>query len=267
MACLLVLLAVALAASAIGWKYIIYFFSIGYGFSIAALAVAMLVIFRHTLDVTAVCLCAVLFLYGCRLGGYLLWRERKSAGYRKILYEPGTAEKKSFFESFFVWIFCAILYVTEVSPVFFRLLNKSEGVSVCRLWAWVGFALMVSGALLEAVADAEKQAAKKKNPGRFVDTGVYRLVRCPNYFGEVVLWTGCLVSGFGAGLTLWQWIIAAVGYIGILYVMFSGARRLELRQNRQYGDDPEYRKYAGGTPVLIPFIPLYSVVKYTFLKA
>lgn len=28
---------------------------------------------------------------------------------------------------------------------------------------------------------------------------------------------------------LWQWVIASLGYIGIVYVMFSGARRLELR--------------------------------------
>jgi hypothetical protein len=47
--------------------------------------------------------------------------------------------------------------------------------------------------------------------------------------------------------------------------MFGGARRLELRQNRNYGDDPEYQKYVKTVPIILPFIPLYSVADYTFL--
>ena len=49
--------------------------------------------------------------------------------------------------------------------------------------------------------------------------------------------------------------------------MFSGARRLEIRQNKNYGSDPEYRKYVKTVPILVPFIPLYSVEKYKWLTA
>ena len=86
-----------------------------------------------------------------------------------------------------IWITCAALYVTQVLPVFYRLLNG------------------------------------KKTDG---------------------------------------WCIA-----GIIFVMFSGARRLELRQNRNYGNDPEYQAYVKKVPILLPFIPLYSVAKYKFLVA
>ena len=47
--------------------------------------------------------------------------------------------------------------------------------------------------------------------------------------------------------------------------MFSGARRLEIRQNKNYGDDLEYQAYVKRTPLLIPLIPLYSLEKYKFL--
>ena len=67
----------------------------------------------------------------------------------------------------------------------------------------------------------------------------------------------------GAG----QWIMALLGYVGIVFVMFSGARRLEIRQNKNYGDDPEYQAYVKSTPIMIPFVPLYSVEKYKFLVA
>lgn len=64
-----------------------------------------------------------------------------------------------------------------------------------------------------------------------------------------------------------QWIAALAGYIGIIYVMFGGARRLEMRQNRTYGDDLEYQNYVKTTPIMIPFVPLYSVEKYKWLVA
>ena len=57
-----------------------------------------------------------------------------------------------------------------------------------------------------------------------------------------------------------------MGYVCIVYIMFGGSRRLEIRQNRRYGADPEYRAYVSRTPVLLPLVPLFSVEKYKFLK-
>ena len=83
----------------------------------------------------------------------------------------------------------------------------------------------------------------------------------------MVFWTGVLISGVTVLSGVGQWVLSLVGYLGIIFVMFSGARRLELRQNRFYGEDPEYRNYVKTVPILLPFIPLYSVAKYKFLVA
>ena len=264
---LLILLAVSLAVSGLGWIYFIYFFSIGYGFGVSALALTMAVLFKDVLTLPAALLCVVMFVFGCRLGLYLLTREKRSTEYRKILYGPDAAKKKPLFVVIVVWIFCALLYVGQVSPVAFYLANAADGLEVNDVWVWIGAAMMAVGVLLEAGSDAQKKAAKKKNPKRFVDTGLYRLVRCPNYLGELVIWTGSFVVCFGASCSVWQWVVAAIGYIGIVYVMFSGARRLEVRQAVTYGNDPEFQKYIKKTPILLPFVPLYSVAKYEWLTA
>ena len=162
-----------------------------------------------------------------------------------------------------IWLLCAVLYVTMVCPVFYRLSNDSGS----NAFTYIGAALMLLGFLMETVADHQKKTAKAVNPHRFVDTGLYRLVRCPNYLGELILWTGVLISGFGALSGFGQWTLAILGYLGIIYVMFSGARRLELRQNRTYGSDPAYQKYSTTVPILLPFLPLYSVVKHKWLVA
>jgi steroid 5-alpha reductase family enzyme len=267
MSYLLILLAVSLAVSGLGWIYFIYFFSIGYGFGISALAVTIAVLFRDVLTVPTAMLCVFMFIFGCRLGLYLLTREKRSPEYKKILYGPDAAKKKPLFVVIVVWIFCALLYVGQVSPVAFYLANKAAGAPVSEVLPWVGAALMALGVALESVADAQKKAAKKINKNRFVDTGLYKLVRCPNYLGELVIWTGAFIVCFGACCTFWQWVIAAIGYIGIVYVMFSGARRLEIRQNKVYGEDPEYQAYIKKTPILLPFVPIYSVEKHTWLQA
>ena len=81
------LLLTALLVSSIGFKNYVWFISLGYGFSIAAEGLLMLILFRKGLTLgTALC-CIVFFLYGCRLGGYLAYRELKSASYKKNM--PG----------------------------------------------------------------------------------------------------------------------------------------------------------------------------------
>ena len=243
---LLILLAVSMAVSGLGWIYFIYFFSIGYGFGVSALAVTIGALFWNQITLPTALLCVIMFIFGCRLGTYLLTREKRSPEYKKILYGPDAAKKKPLFVVITVWIFCALLYVGQVSPVAFFLANKAALQPVNELWAWIGAGMMAVGVLLEAVADAQKSAAKKINKHRFVDTGVYRLVRCPNYLGELVIWTGSFIVCFGACCTAWQWVIAAIGYIGIVYVMFSGARRLEIRQNGAYvqrGNPPNLSYY------------------------
>lgn len=263
---LYVLLAFSFAISALGWVYFIYFFSIGYGFAISALSVAAAIIFRDVISWPALLLCAVLFVYGIRLGLFLLLREKRSASYKKILYQPENTTKKPVFVMIVIWVACALLYVGQVSPVTFYLYNLRSGLAVNEWWMWAGAIVAALGVVIEMVADAQKSAAKKGNARRYVDTGLYRIVRCPNYFGEVLMWTGSFIICFGSCCTVGQWLIAAFGYIGIVYVMFSGARRLELRQAETYGNDPEFQAYIKKTPIIIPFVPIYSVAKYTWLK-
>jgi hypothetical protein len=62
-----------------------------------------------------------------------------------------------------------------------------------------------------------------------------------------------------------QILFALIGYLGILYVMFGSTRRLEVRQNKNYGSDPAYQAYVRKTPVLIPLIPLHSVVDWKWI--
>lgn len=257
----LILVILALTVSSIGFKKYVWFISIGYGFSIAAMGAAMLILFRHSLNAGTVLACILFIVYGCRLGGFLAYRELRSKAYNRAMQkETKDGSQVSLGAKFAIWISVALLYVCQVSPVMFRL----ENATAANPLIFIGCIISICGMILESTADFQKNAAKKMNPHRFVDSGVFKIVRCPNYLGEILMWTGVFVGGFtsvhGA-----QWIAAIIGYAGIVYIMFGGARRLELRQNRNYGADPEYQAYVKKTPIILPLVSLHSVAKYKWL--
>ena len=258
-----ILFGICMLVSAIGFKNYVWFISLGYGFSIAAQGVAMLIMYGPGLTVGIIITCVLFILYGLRLGGYLAIREFGKSSYKKNMKgEIKDGKTVPFGVKVAIWTSCAVLYVTQISGVFYRLLNAAKD----NIWVFIGAAVMLFGVSLETAADIQKNEAKKVNPRRFVDTGLYRIVRCPNYLGEMIFWTGVVISGIGA-VSGWQWVVVAIGYIGIIFVMFSGARRLEIRQDKNYGADPEYQKYVATVPILLPFIPLYSVKKHKWLVA
>lgn len=260
----LIMLIVALAVSSIGFKKYVWFISIGYGFSVAAIGIALLVVFRDGLSFGTLTACILFIVYGCRLGGYLAIREIKSKAYNeKMKKEIKSGKGMNPLIKCSIWISAALLYVCETSPVLFRLKNE-KGTDVLLM---IGAIVSVSGLVIESLADYQKNSAKKKDPKRFVDTGLYKIVRCPNYFGEMLFWTGVFLGGINIYTGFLQWLVAVLGYVGIIYVMFGGARRLEIRQNRTYGADPEYKEYVKKTPIMIPLVPIYSVEKYKWLVA
>ena len=258
-----ILFGICMLVSAIGFRNYVWFISLGYGFSIAAQGVAMMIMYGSGLTVGTTITCVLFILYGLRLGGYLAIREFGKSSYKKNMKgEIKDGKTVPFGVKIAIWTSCAVLYVTQISGVFYRLLNGAKD----NIWVFIGAAVMLFGVSLETAADIQKNEAKKVNPRRFVDTGLYRIVRCPNYLGEMIFWTGVVIAGIGA-VSGWQWIVVAIGYIDIIFVMFSGARRLEIRQDKNYGGDPEYQKYVATVPILLPFIPLYSVKKHKWLVA
>ena len=257
---ILIMMVIALLLSSIGFKKYVWFISIGYGFSVAGIGFAFLTQSGFK-DEGIIIAGLLLIIYGIRLGGYLTIREKNSSYNAKMKNEIAPGDSLGMLHKIAIWVTAALLYVSETCPVAFRIINMEEADGALI----AGLAISLAGLVIESLADIQKNSAKKKNPGRFVDTGLFKLVRCPNYFGEMLFWTGIFISGITVYSNTLQWIAALLGYLGIVYVMFSGARRLETRQNRTYGNDPEYRKYVKTTPILIPFIPLYSVEKHKWL--
>ena len=252
--------ALSLLVCLCGFKKYVYFMSIGYGFSVAIIGAAMAIL-GLTGAYTGLTLAhyvqfALFIIYGFRLSGFLLIREIKNAAYRKTLAEA-TGSEVPVFVKFFMWLTMGVLYVSQTSGVAFRLFNGSGSSAV----QWVGIAISAFGIVLEAIADKQKSAQKAKRPDMVAMEQLYKIVRCPNYFGEILFWTGVTVSALDCLMGIGQWITVIIAYILIVFIMFNGAQRLEKRQMARYGSNPEYKAYADKTPIIIPLLPIYHLNK------
>ncbi|MBQ2733612.1 MAG: DUF1295 domain-containing protein [Clostridia bacterium] len=261
-----ILCAVCAVLCAVGFYKFVYFLSIGYGFAVAGGSLVVLIM--YFIEPTAVpawimlVQTALFVVYGIRLSGFLLVRELKNVTFRKTDVAKDTLAKNNekkmpVFVLVTIWVSVAVLYTAQVSPMLFRFVNGSTDVTV----PVIGFAVSVIGIVLEAVADNQKSAQKKERPDMVATKGLYRIVRCPNYFGEILFWTGVFISGISTYGTVGQWITAVIAYICIVFIMFNGAQRLEKRQMARYGANAEYNDYANKTPIIIPLLPIYHLNK------
>ena len=258
-----IILIVCAVLCAVGFYKFVYFLSIGYGFAVAGGGITILVLammngWTDGVLWLALIQMALFLAYGIRLSGFLLVREIKNAAYRKTLSEAtGDDKKMPIFVLVTIWVCVSILYVAQVSPMLFRYMNGTKDIVV----PVVGIVISVLGLLLESIADKQKSAQKAVNPDKVAMAGLYKIVRCPNYLGEIIFWTGIFISGVTAYQGVGQWIMAIIAYICIVFIMFNGAQRLEKRQMGRYGDDPEYNAYADKTPIIIPLLPIYHLNK------
>lgn len=259
-----IFLIVSAVCCCIGFKKYVYFLSVGYGFSVIGLGIAYFVacLAGHMeWGIPLMVQCVLFVVYGARLSGFLIYREVKNGNYRKVLKEVTKEDEKPmpFFVKLSIWVCVAIMYVMQTCPVFYRAYNGQGKEIVLPV---IGAVISVIGLILESLSDKQKGQQKAANPNMVATKGLFKMVRCPNYFGEILFWTGVFVSGVNALVGVGQWIVAVLGYFLIVMVMFNGAQRLDRRQEARYGSSEEYRAYADHTPIIIPLIPLHHIGKY-----
>lgn len=255
----IILFVAALIFCSVGFYNFIYFMSIGYGLAVAAIGFALGIIYLDDYTTPGTVIADVLMiLYGLRLASFLIYREYQTKSYKKVMEKASSSVTSiSFPIKIVMWLAMALLYVLQTSPLFFRLDNMAAD-NAC---IYVGCIISAIGIILETTADIQKSLQKNVRPDMVATKGLYKIVRCPNYFGEILFWTGVFIEGFGGYEGAFQLIFSLIGFVIILYVMVDSAKRLEQKQIKNYGDKEEYINYADNTPILFPFIPLYHLVK------
>ena len=119
---------------------------------------------------------------------------------------------------------------------------------------YVGVILWIIGFLVEVIADNQKSRFKADpaSEGRFINTGIWSRAQHPNYFGEIVLWTGVAVMAWPSLSESALIFLVSPLFVALLLTRISGIPLLRKTAGARWGDDPEYQAYLKETPVLIP---------------
>jgi len=245
---------ICLVISALGFWRTDWFISIGYGLSIAALSIFWGVTWRDQLHAVSLVQLILLCVYGGRLAGYLIYRERTASFSGELKVSRQRSQHIQGGAKLAIWISVSALYVSMAAPA--AMVLDASNAGVLQL---VGVSVMAVGFVLEMVADFQKSAAKAAQPDQFVHRGLFACVRYPNYLGEMVFWLGNFICGVAVYQHVAAWGLAGVGVICIELIMLGSARRLELKQGARYGDSSEYTDYVHRVPILFPWVPLYSL--------
>ncbi len=193
---------------------------------------------------------ALTILWALRLGSFLTSRIRALGSDRRFRHI------KSQFAVFFMTWTLQGLWVTMSFAAGLAAISSARQVPA-DAFLLLGALLWVAGFVIEAVADDQKRRFRLEpgNEGRFISSGLWAWSQHPNYFGEILLWSGVAVMAFPV-LSGWQHItLASPLFVWLLLTRISGMRMLDASASTRWGGDPAYAAYLARTPRLIPRPP------------
>jgi steroid 5-alpha reductase family enzyme len=207
----------------------------------------LLVLLTPGVDARGLLLAALVMVWAVRLGSFLFRRVSKHGKDDRF-----DEIKPSLIRFLNTWTVQG-LWVVLTAAAAWTAITSATRVAL-DWWALMGFVVWAVGFGIEAVADNQKGRFKADpaNRGRFISTGLWSKSRHPNYFGEIVLWTGVLLIAVPV-LEGWQWAaLLSPVFVALLLIKGSGIPLLEKKADQKWGGEPGYEAYKKNTPVLIP---------------
>ena len=221
------------------------FFDLVGSFSFLSIGIASLLLLPD-IDANQILIFFLLVFWSLRLGPFLFLR-RIGAGNDERLSEYF----KSPISLYFLWCMNSLwVFFTSLSMI---IIFSSKTPYDFGLLQWLGLIIWVFGYIIEVISDSQKNKFNKTNKGKFINIGLWKYIRHPNYLGEIIIWFGIFVislnyiESFSSMLSILSPI-----FVYILLRYLSGVPQLEKRGDQKWGDLKEYVKYKEKTGIIFP---------------
>lgn len=213
--------------------------------------IALASVLSAPLDMRAIVAAGMVTIWTSRLGLFLFRRIAAAGGtdgrFDKIKTNPA--------RFLVTWTMQALWAIVTASAAV--VIISAQTRAPLDLFFWAGAAIWTGAFLIEVIADGQKSAfrADPANRGRFIATGLWSWSQHPNYFGEIMMWTGMAIMAVpvlsGAAFIVFMSPLL----IFVLLTKVSGINMLDAAAKAKWGDDPAYRAYRARTAVLVPRPP------------
>lgn len=192
---------------------------------------------------------ALVLLWGLRLAIHIFrrnWGRPEDFRYAAMRRKWGRSAAVRAFSS--VFMLQGLLMIVVSLPLTVVFASPARPLAVLDV---IGALVFAAGFLFEVIGDAQLAAHRRDpaNKGLLMTTGLWRVTRHPNYFGEAALW-------WGIGLIALSSARGALGLAGpaaitFLLVFVSGVPMLE----KKYAGRPDWEAYKARTPMFVPWFP------------
>ena len=188
-----------------------------------------------------------IIIWAIRLSSFLFLRISKDGEDKRF-----RSIKPNLTQFFMTWTLQG-MWVSLCSMCALTAINTGR-LEVMNIFFIIGACIFVTGLYIEIKADNQKSRFRSipENRDRFITDGLWSKSRHPNYFGEVLLWSGIAVMSVSALEGLQYITLISPIFTYLLLVHVSGVRMLEARADIKWGQDPEYKNYVEKTPMLFP---------------
>jgi steroid 5-alpha reductase family enzyme len=222
----------------------------GPGFAVVALVTRSL---SSSQSAAADLLCWLTCVWAARLGLYLAWRNHgRPEDYRYQQMRERRGQSFWLSSLFIVFGLQGVVMWTVSLPL-------QLGISATdhpNGWLVIpGLLIWLVGIYFESVGDWQlaRFRANPENKGQLLCTGVWRLTRHPNYFGDFAVWWGLFLIA-ASSPQAW-WTIISPLLMSTFLRCISGVTLLE---KSLVGSKPGYAEYAARTNAFFPWLPRRS---------
>ena len=219
---------------------------IGWGLGFLTISTVLL-LSNGNLDIKDFLITSLIALWGLRLSIHIFLRNAgKGEDYRYAEWRKDWGDKAALNAFYRVFLLQGILILIIALPILF-VFNSTD--SEFYPTTILGVIIFFTGFLFESTADIQLYTFKEKrvNKGKIIKTGLWKITRHPNYFGEAVLWWGIFILSIDSYLSLIG--IVSPLLLNFLLIKVSGIPLLE----KKYEGNREWEEYKKMTPAFIPF--------------
>ncbi len=212
-------------------------------YSLTFIILSLISFFLVPFNIFKLLLLILILVWSLRLGIFLFVRIRNMKFDKRF-----DKMRNSFFKFLGFWILQAItVWIVLIPSIFFFNANT---IKFCGL----GLLIWLIGLIIESVADAQKYKFNQKNKNKFISSGLWKVSRHPNYFGEILCWIGIYLFIIKS-ISFPEKIIALAGpiFIILMLLFISGIPMLERAASKKWGKNKDYQEYKRRTSILIPW--------------
>jgi steroid 5-alpha reductase family enzyme len=216
-----------------------------FSYSLTFIMIILLAFYVNDFSWAKLAICFMVVLWALRLGIFLVMRIRRIKSDRRF-----DGMRDNFLRFLKFWILQGLSVWVILIPALMTMSTETRITSL----TWIGLAVWLGGFLIESIADMQKYSFMQLNTGKWIQHGLWKYSRHPNYFGEICCWVGVFLFAFSS-LAGYQRAVAFVSplYITVLLVYVTGRPPLEKQADRKWSGDRNYQEYKRKTSVLVPW--------------